>query len=256
MGALVTERTHDGKVLHLRLDSPPGNVLDRSLLGALDAALSEAAEDTRLRAVVLGHTGKHFSYGASVPEHLPGEVETMIPAFHRVCRRLVDLPVPLLAAVGGRCLGGGLELVLPATRIFAAPNAVLGQPEIDAGGLRPGGLPAAAREGGAGARRGPAAIRADRRGPGGAGLGAGGRGDRGARGGGGGLRRGAPLLDKSAFALRVGPRGRADRCSAPDSPRRSRRVERLYLDTLMSGEDPVEGLNAFIGKRQPNWSDR
>ncbi len=254
MGALVTERTHDGKVLHLRLDSPPGNVLDRSLLGALDAALSEAAEDTRLRAVVLGHTGKHFSYGASVPEHLPGEVETMIPAFHRVCRRLVDLPVPLLAAVGGRCLGGGLELVLPATRIFAAPNAVLGQPEIQLAVFAPvASLLLPARVGQAHAEdlllsgrtveaqaalalglvdevteepEAAAVAFAEAR-----------------------------LLDKSAFALRLA-------LEAARSVLRARfaealpKVERLYLDTLMSGEDPVEGLNAFIGKRQPNWSDR
>jgi cyclohexa-1,5-dienecarbonyl-CoA hydratase len=239
MGGLVSELSHEGMLRHLRLDAGPGNVLDRDLLGALEGALSEAAEDTRLRAVVLGHTGKHFSYGASVPEHLPGEVETMIPAFGRVCRRLVDLPVALLAAVGGRCLGGGLELVLPATRIFAAPNAVLGQPEVQLAVFAPvASLLLPARVGQAGAEdlllvdevtEGPedAAVAYAE----------------------------AHLLSKSAFALRLA-------LEAARTGYRARfaealpKVERLYLDTLMSGQDPVEGLNAFIGKRQPTWSDR
>lgn len=253
-GGLEIVTTHDGRLRVIRLASPPGNVLDRALLGELQAALDEVAEDTHLRAVVLGHQGKHFSYGASVPEHLPGEVETMIPAFHRVCRRLVDLPVPLLGAVNGRCLGGGLELVLPATRIFAAPNAILGQPEMQLGVFAPvASLLLPARVGQARAEDlllsgrtvdaqealGLGLVDEVTEAPEHAAV----------------AFAEARLLDKSAFALRLA-------LDAARTVLRARfaevlpRVERLYLKTLMSGQDPVEGLNAFIGKRSPTWSDR
>jgi len=251
---LSKEALLGGRLLRIRLASPPGNVLDRALIGALDAALAEAAEEKALCAVLLSHEGDHFSYGASVPEHLPGEVETMIPAFHKLARRLVELPVPLLAAVRGRCLGGGLELVLPAARVFCAPGAVLGQPEISlavfapvASALLPERVGRAAAEDLLLTGR---TVKADAA-----------------------LEMGLVdvvtddpekdavayaekhLVTKSAFALRLAL-GAARAELVARFARTIEAVDPLYLSTLMSGADPLEGLNAFLEKRHPNWSDR
>lgn len=119
-----------GSLLRLLLARPKGNVIDGEMIAALRAALAARRGALGLRAVLLEGEGAHFSFGASVPEHLPGKVEAMLPAFHALARELAGCGRVVLAAVRGQCLGGGLELALLAQRIVAAPDAKLGNPEI------------------------------------------------------------------------------------------------------------------------------
>lgn len=119
-----------GSLLRLLLARPKGNVLDIEMIGALRAALAAQRGARGLRAVLLEGEGAHFSFGASVSEHLPGQVEVMLPAFHALARELAGCGKVVLAALRGQCLGGGLELALLAQRIVAAPDARLGSPEI------------------------------------------------------------------------------------------------------------------------------
>lgn len=248
------DHTHDEQLLRIELDAPPGNVLDRAAIETLTGHLERAAKDERLHVAILGHAGKHFSFGASVPEHLPGQVEEMLPAFHALARALHDFPVPILAVVRGKCLGGGMEVVTLCSMIFAAPDARFGQPEIQLGVFAPVGsclLPG--RIGPTAAAdlllsgRTVSAAEAERLGllhqvvddPGAAALAY-------AR---------EHLLTKSAFSLRRATRALQIAQAPGTFEDRLERTERLYLDDLMKGADPIEGLKSFVERRTPVWSN-
>ncbi len=248
---LKVERTHEGRLLHLTLAAPPANIVDAAMMEALGAALEEAEADGSLAAVILGHEGKHFSFGASVEEHLPGSFEGMIRGFHALCRRLAGFPVPLVASVGGQCLGGAMEIVLLASRVFAGPKARLGQPEIQLGVFAPVAsvlLPDRIGQGRAeeilltgrslGAEEALALglVHEIAEDPKATAV----------------LWAEAHLLPKSAFALRQATLAAREGWRARFEADLAR-VEARYLNTLMAGADPVEGLKAFLEKRDPVW---
>ncbi|MCA9319566.1 MAG: enoyl-CoA hydratase/isomerase family protein, partial [Planctomycetes bacterium] len=135
---ILTSSTYDeGSVLHLAFSKPKGNVIDRDLVAALDAAIAAAANAVEVRVILIEGLGKNFSYGASVEEHLPDQVASMLAGFHGLFRTMIKTSTPLLAVVRGHCLGGGLELAAFCHRVFAAPEAKLGQPEINLGVFAP-----------------------------------------------------------------------------------------------------------------------
>ncbi|MFZ3248738.1 MAG: enoyl-CoA hydratase-related protein, partial [Pseudolabrys sp.] len=127
----------EGRLLRLRLNRPKANLIDAGMIAALDQALMEHVDKAELGAVVLDAEGPHFSFGASVEEHLPGQCAAMLVGLHRLVLRMVESPVPLLVAVRGQCLGGGLELALAGHLMFVAPDANLGQPEMKLGVFAP-----------------------------------------------------------------------------------------------------------------------
>jgi cyclohexa-1,5-dienecarbonyl-CoA hydratase len=104
---------HDNAVLRLTLDDPPGNVLDSEMVSSLREAVVAARGIPELKLLVFDGSGKHFSFGASVEEHLPEQVEAMLQGFHGFFRDLMETDIPTLALVHGQCLGGGLELWVP-----------------------------------------------------------------------------------------------------------------------------------------------
>lgn len=126
-----------GDTCELRLSAPPGNIIDRATAVALAHAIREEAKGQHLKAFVLSAEGPHFSYGASVPEHVRGKMEEFLPAFHAVFRALAEASVPAVAAVRGYCLGGALELVSFSTFAVAERNAIFGVPEITLGVFPP-----------------------------------------------------------------------------------------------------------------------
>jgi cyclohexa-1,5-dienecarbonyl-CoA hydratase len=256
MGAtpLHVELEKDGALLRLRLSRPKANIVDAAMIAALRAALDEHLSGTRLRAVLLEAEGPHFSFGASVEEHLPGSCAAMLRELHALLLTLVASPVPVLVAVRGQCLGGGLELAAAGHRIFAAPGATLGQPEIKLAVFAPAAsclLPERIGRSRADdllfSGRGIGAEEAHRIGlvdaladdPSAAAL----------------AWFEEHLAMRSASSLRF-----AVRAARYDFVYRIRRklaeVERLYLAELMATHDAVEGLSAFIAKRPPVWEDR
>ncbi len=126
-----------GQLLELRLARPKANIIDATMIHALDSALAEHAGNDSLKAVLLSAEGPHFSFGASVEEHLPDQCAAMLKSFHQLILRMVDSPVPILVAVHGQCLGGGLEIATAAHLIFAGPAVNMGQPEIKLGVFAP-----------------------------------------------------------------------------------------------------------------------
>lgn len=131
------QRLADDRLLHLTLDHPKGNVLSLEVMTELRAALAEARADPHLRCVMLQGAGGHFSFGASVEEHRREQAPGMLRGFHALIREVAEYPVPVVALVEGRCLGGAFELVLAAHVILASPTARLGCPEIKLGVFPP-----------------------------------------------------------------------------------------------------------------------
>ena len=251
---LIINHSLDGALLHLRLNRPKANIVDAEMIGVLDAAFTKHADDQSLKAVLLEAEGPHFSFGASVEEHLPESCEAMLKSLHALVRKMLAYPVPVLVAVNGQCLGGGLEVAMAGHMIFAAPDANLGQPEMMLGVFAPAAsclMPE--RMGQAKAEdllysgrsiNGEEAIAAG-------------------------------LVDvlasdpeaaaadwvethltpKSASSLRW-----AVQAARADFDRRMNErideVEALYLNQLMATRDAVEGLEAFIAKRPAKWENR
>src|SRR5690606_6926415 len=127
----------DGALLRLRLARPKANVIDAPMIAALHDAFRTHRENPGLLAALVDHEGPHFSFGASVEEHLPQHCEQMLRSLHALVREMLEWPKPILFAVRGQCLGGGLELVLAGSLVFAAPEAALGQPELKLGVFAP-----------------------------------------------------------------------------------------------------------------------
>jgi enoyl-CoA hydratase len=137
---LVRAERRDAVAL-LTLDRPDQlNALSSRMLSALRARIAEVAADTAVRAVVLTGAGRAFAAGADIAEMqrmTALEAEAFSRLGHETFGALEALAPPVIAAVNGFALGGGLELALACDWIYAARRARLGQPEVNLG-LLPG----------------------------------------------------------------------------------------------------------------------
>ena len=97
----------EGKLLRLRLSRPKANLIDAAMIEALDRALADHLDNPGLTAVLLDAEGPHFSYGASVEEHMPGRCEAMLAGIHRLILRMLEGPVTILVAVGDNASAAG-----------------------------------------------------------------------------------------------------------------------------------------------------
>lgn len=241
----------DGRLLRLRLARPKANIIDAQMIAAIDKALAAHLDEPMLAAVLIDHEGPHFSFGASVQEHMPDQCAAMLKGFNALIMRMVSAPVPVLAAVRGQCLGGGMEVALGANFIFAAPDAKFGQPEIQLAVFAP---PASCLLPERIGRSAAEAILLSGR----------------AVGADEALRIGLALAvseDPEAAALTWFDENLA--AHSPSSLRMAvkavrtdmvdrvraklAKLEKLYLEDLMSTHDAVEGLNAFLEKRPAKW---
>jgi cyclohexa-1,5-dienecarbonyl-CoA hydratase len=244
---------NDGAVARVILARPPLNILDTAMIEELRRVFDDLLGEPNLRVLVLAAEGKAFSAGVSVEDHLPERVHSMLPAFHELFRKLVQLSCPVVSAVQGAALGGGCELACFADFVIASEAASFGQPEIRLGVFPPVaavhfpqriGLartlqlvmtgevlqaPEAERIGlvdkvvpAAGLAAAVASIVEHLR------------------------SKSAPALRLAKRACLVGRDFEADLATA----------ERLFLDELMATHDAGEGLRAFLEKRAPVWAQR
>lgn len=247
-----TELLESGRIAVLTLDAGRGNVIDSRVLADLGRALAPLSREPALAALVLDHSGADFSFGASVPEHAPGQVEAMLPKLHAIALELLRFPAPTIACVRGRCLGGGLEVVLCASRIHAARNAVFAQPEPKLGVFAPLGSMLLPKVVGLNratdlllSGRNVDAAEAERIGlvahvsddPRASAL----------------AWAAEHLLPKSSAALRFALAAARAGLHA-ELEREIAALERTYLDRLMSTHDAREGIQAFLEKRTPTWT--
>ena len=148
----------DGALLRLRLARPKANIVDAAMILALHAALREHRGRHTLRGVLLDAEGPHFSFGASVEEHLPGNCAQMLASLHALLIELLEFPVPVLVAVRGQCLGGGLELAMAGGPDLRHRGRAARPARDQAGRVRAGGVGAAAVPRQPGDGRGPAVL--------------------------------------------------------------------------------------------------
>ena len=233
-----------------------GNILTAEAVMALRSALEDFARNPHLKLITIEGAGADFSFGASIPEHAQDQIARVLPEMHALVYDLLDAPAPTAAVVRGRCLGGGFELALACDFILAEQGATFGLPEISLGVFPPAAaalLPL--RVGYANATRailtgepldastwydkqlvelvaheGELAAATE-------------------------AWFAAHLLPKSAAALRHA--AAAARLGLMAHVREVLpRLERLYLDDLMRTHDAIEGIDAFMAKRTPAWTDR
>ena len=130
----------DDGVVTLTLNQPPVNALDASLVSELHASVAAIGADTDVRAVVVTGGPKVFAAGGDVKEMSGWDYPHALRharALGDACTALAALPVPVIAAINGYALGGGLEVALAADVRVCADDARLGFPEIKLG-LIPG----------------------------------------------------------------------------------------------------------------------
>ena len=135
MGDLVRFEVTDG-VGTIRLDRPPMNAINGELLRDLEAAALEASRSDQVRSVVLWGGDKVFAAGADIKmmsDLSPTEVKPIITAMQDAFSLVEEIPKVTIAAVTGYALGGGCELAMCADLRYAADDAQLGQPEIKLG---------------------------------------------------------------------------------------------------------------------------
>ena len=126
--------TRDGDVAVLTMNNPPVNALGLALRQGLMAALDALRGDASVKAIVLAGTARAFSGGADITE-FGGAMQD--PNLRQVITAVEDMPVPVVAAMQGVALGGGLELALGCHARVAWPAAKMGLPEVKLG-LLPG----------------------------------------------------------------------------------------------------------------------
>ncbi len=136
--------TRDG-IAEIRLNRPHRlNAVTQQLYDELNAALSAAEADRAVRVVLLTGEGRAFCVGADLKEHKAGRTafdrRQYLKGEQDVCRRLLRLQKPVVAAVNGYALGAGAEMALAADFLLMAQSAQLGLPEISIGNFLGGGV--------------------------------------------------------------------------------------------------------------------
>ncbi len=249
------ELTHHEQVARVTLSAPKANILDSAMMDELVAAFAGLHAHPDLKAVLLEGEGSHFSFGASVEEHLPDRIAETLRRLSSALGEIVRAPAPTIAVVRGQCLGGGFELALACDLIIADDSAQLALPEIKLGVFPPAGTALLPLRLGVGhvaemvvtGGNWPAAKAAA------SGL----------------INRVVPagelevevekwmqadFLPRSHVALRHAIQA-TRRLIRRVLDREVPALEGLYLEGLMQHRDPVEGIHAFLEKRQPRWEE-
>lgn len=241
----------DDAIWRVTFANGKGNILDEATMVALTKVFRDATQTPTLKAICLEGEGKHFSFGASIPEHMPGKVVDMLAAFRELALAMLESHVIIVAAVRGQCLGAGLEVVTLCHRVFAHDDAMFGQPEIILGVFAPVASIAFADRVGqanaedlcltgrsidAGTAHGMGMVQTIHADPTVAAV--------------DWLREsvGAKSASSLRHAVRAARLGLERRLRA-DLPL----LEAQYLNELMKTSDAIEGLTAFVEKRPAEW---
>ena len=128
-----------GAVAEVIVDFPPVNAVPAAGWHALADTLAEAGSDPRTRVVVLAAEGRGFCAGVDIKEMQRTAGHAALLAANRGCAAafaaVYDCPVPVIAAVHGFCLGGGVGLAGNADLVVASDDATFALPEVDRGAL-------------------------------------------------------------------------------------------------------------------------
>ena len=136
---MITSSVDDAGVAEVVVDHPPVNALPVAGWYELADALRSAGADPAVRVVVLRAEGRGFSAGVDIKEIQASQGFEALIGANRGCfaafAAVYECAVPVIAAVHGFCLGGGIGLVGNADIILASDDATFGLPEVDRGAL-------------------------------------------------------------------------------------------------------------------------
>ncbi len=244
----------DGGLGTITLDRAPRNILNITMMNEINDTLKDWMDQRDLKAVLFNAKGECFSSGVEVAEHIGDMAPKMIESFHGMFRLMHSLGAVMVSSVHGLCLGGGCELAIFCDLVIADETARFGQPEIKLGVLPPIAAQIMPRSIGRKAAldlilsgRIVSAQEAMDMGlinkvvP---------KGD---------LTKETdkfiePYLSLSAQVIRVTKK--AIKAGLMDDLEPSLKViEDIYLNELMRTADAQEGLQAFVEKRKPKWTN-
>jgi len=237
------------------LNRPPANVLSVEVLSELNHALDSLEYQREVKVVVLAATGKYFSAGFELQDHIGDRAYLMLEEFRKVFEQLARLDKPVLAVVAGPALGAGSILAAGCDIVLAGASARFGHPEIKGGVFNP--VAAALLPRLVGRKKAFEMIL------------------------GGGLLTAAEA-ERIGLISRVLPDERLEaeaaafiqrfqEGSAPILQMTRRAIaggldlllpdalghaQDVYLNQLMATEDAEEGLKAVMAKRKPVWTDK
>lgn len=247
----------DNKVMHICLTrSEARNALRNQTLSEITSALEKAEQDDAIMCVVISGDNKVFAAGADIKEmQALNSISSLLNIRASYWKRIREFTKPLLAAVNGYALGGGCELMMHCDIVIAGDNALIGQPEINlgiipgAGGtqrlVRTVGKSLAmqmvlsaefinaekALEAGLVAEVCPRETSLERT-----------------------LEIAYTIAKKSPLAIRLAKQSILSSFEVPLET--GLELERRAFAILASSEDREEGINAFLEKRQPNFTGK
>lgn len=242
-------------IARLNLNRPPANVLSLDLMDELAAALESLEYERDVKLVVMTATGKYFSAGFELADHLGDRGYLMLEGFRRIFEAFDKLDKPTLAVVSGVAFGAGCILAAGCDIVLAGQSAKFGQPEVRAGVFNTVAVVLLQRL--VGQKRAFEMLMS-------------------------GASLSAAEAERIGLISRVVPDERLaaematlvqrfQEGSAPvlQSLRRAivggrdlpllealRQAEDVYLNQLMSTEDAGEGLRAILERRPPMWKDK
>src|SRR5579872_4846712 len=129
----VSLSTRDG-VATITVDNPPVNALSPGVPEGIQTALETAERDASVRAIVLICAGRTFISGADIKElEEAARNPAAAPDLHPLLTRIEDCAKPVIMAIHGMALGGGLEIAMAGHYRVAVADALLGAPEVNLG---------------------------------------------------------------------------------------------------------------------------
>ncbi len=120
-------------IARVKLINPPLNVIDLRMTCELQQTLAELEVRSDISVIVFEGDAHAFSAGVDIKAHLPDQIHEMLASFHVVIKAIVASRKVTIAAVRGRCLGGGAELAAVCDMVYTARDATWGFPEIKLG---------------------------------------------------------------------------------------------------------------------------
>ncbi|KOS60493.1 enoyl-CoA hydratase/isomerase family protein [Lysinibacillus agricola] len=138
MIATFANISKEGSITIVNLDHPPANTLSSACIENLRFIFQELSVDEETNAIILTGSGRFFAAGADIKEFVAafGKQEDalkMAEAGQALCDEIESMKKPVIAAINGPALGGGLELALGCHFRIASDNAILGLPELKLG---------------------------------------------------------------------------------------------------------------------------
>ncbi len=132
---LKVKKSND--IARITFDRPKHNILNIDMMAEFNTELDLLRTDNSLKCVVIRGEGPSWCAGVEVADHKPETAPDMIAAFNGIFKRIEKIQVPVIAAVHGACLGGGMEVAIACDIVVAAKSATFGQPEIKLGFFPP-----------------------------------------------------------------------------------------------------------------------